>query len=337
MAVASELERYTIRPATIDDVAAATELENICCIEESGRPEMAENDLRLEWETPGFNLATDTRLMYDPAGKLIGSMFVWDTSKPHVNIFLGGRVHPDYRGQGIGTALLQWGEERARESIAKAPADAMVTLAQGCLSTDSRTADLLKQEGFALTRHFWRMVVEFDGQPAAPQLAEGISIRPYDPATELPAVVKAMSASFKDHWGYVDEPFEEKLAKWEQYITGNDNYDPNLFLIALDGDEIAGVSLCWKKTVEDPEMSWVGTLGVRREWRRKGLGLALLLHSFNAFYARGQQRAGLGVDASSLTGATRLYEKAGMRVDRQWDRYEKVLRPGVDLRTQTAG
>ena len=105
--------------------------------------------------------------------------------------------------------------------------------------------------------------------------------------------------------------------------------------MALDGDQYAGISMCWRKTTEDLKMGWVGTLGVGRSWRRSGLGLALLLHSFNEFYARGQERVGLGVDASSLTGATRLYEKAGMRATRQWDRYEKVLRPGVDLRTQT--
>jgi len=40
---------------------------------------------------------------------------------------------------------------------------------------------------------------------------------------------------------------------------------------------------------------------------------------------------GLGVDAQSLTGATRLYEKAGIRVERQYDVYEKELRPGKDL------
>jgi mycothiol synthase len=40
------------------------------------------------------------------------------------------------------------------------------------------------------------------------------------------------------------------------------------------------------------------------------------------------------VDASSLTGATRLYEKAGMRVLRQFDNYEKELRPGRDVSTQ---
>jgi len=74
---------------------------------------------------------------------------------------------------------------------------------------------------------------------------------------------------------------------------------------------------------------------VRRPWRRKGLGLALLLHSFGEFYRRGRRRVGLGVDAQSLTGATRLYEKAGMRVARVYNTYEKELRPGVDLSTQS--
>jgi ribosomal protein S18 acetylase RimI-like enzyme len=65
---------------------------------------------------------------------------------------------------------------------------------------------------------------------------------------------------------------------------------------------------------------------VRRPWRQRGLGLALLLHSFNNFYQRGDRAVGLGVDAQSLTGATRLYEKAGMRVTRQHDLYEKIIR-----------
>jgi mycothiol synthase len=81
----------------------------------------------------------------------------------------------------------------------------------------------------------------------------------------------------------------------------------------------------------------VGTLGVRRPWRRRGVALALLQHSFGEFYRRGLRKAGLGVDASSLTGATRLYRKAGMRSDPayQYDLYEKELRPGEDLLTQS--
>lgn len=75
-------------------------------------------------------------------------------------------------------------------------------------------------------------------------------------------------------------------------------------------------------------MGWVNILGVRRPWRQRGLGLALLLHAFDAFRTLNRRRVGLGVDAQNLTGATRLYEKAGMHVTRQYDTYEKVIRPG---------
>jgi mycothiol synthase len=55
-------------------------------------------------------------------------------------------------------------------------------------------------------------------------------------------------------------------------------------------------------------------LGTRRPWRRRGLAKALLYASFNEIRARGKPRAVLGVDAENPTGATRLYEGAGMRV-----------------------
>jgi ribosomal protein S18 acetylase RimI-like enzyme len=79
----------------------------------------------------------------------------------------------------------------------------------------------------------------------------------------------------------------------------------------------------------------VNSLSVRRPWRRRGLGLALLQHAFGEFYRRDTMTVALGVDAQSLTGATRLYERAGMHVDRQYAVYEKELRPGRELCTQT--
>jgi ribosomal protein S18 acetylase RimI-like enzyme len=103
----------------------------------------------------------------------------------------------------------------------------------------------------------------------------------------------------------------------------------------MDGNEIAAVCLCRPTSHDDPDMAWVNTLGVRRPWRRQGLALALLHDTFGHFYRDGQKRVGLGVDASSLTGATRLYEKAGMHVSRQYDTYEKELRSGRDLSTQS--
>ncbi len=334
MAVATAIETYRMGPSTLDDLPAVVDLLNLCSLEQIGVREFNLNDVRSEWQTPGFNLQTDTRLIWTDDQMLIGYIEVWD-SAPHVQVFSWGRVHPEYRGQGLGTRLVQWAEERAREAIAKAPADAQVVLKQNSLSTDTLAQQLFAEQDYALARHFWRMVIELDSPPSAAQLPAGITIRPYDPATELPVIVQAVRDSFKDHWGYVETPFDEDLKRWQAYITANEHYDPALFFIAQDGDQIAGISLCWLGLTEDPAMGWVGTLGVLREWRRMGVALALLQHSFVELYQRGRQRVGLGVDAASLTGATRLYEKAGMQAVREYYDYEKILRPGVDLRTQT--
>jgi ribosomal protein S18 acetylase RimI-like enzyme len=82
-------------------------------------------------------------------------------------------------------------------------------------------------------------------------------------------------------------------------------------------------------------MAWVHSLGVKRPWRRQGIALAMLRHTFGEFYRRGIHKVGLGVDGQSLTGATRLYEKAGMHPVYEETLYEKELRPGVELATQS--
>ena len=111
-------------------------------------------------------------------------------------------------------------------------------------------------------------------------------------------------------------------------------YDPTIWFLAYDGDEIAGGSICRPESWEDPGAGWVRSLFVLRPWRRRGLALALLHHSFAEFERRGKPRVGLGVDAENRTGATELYKKAGMRIKRQYDRYELELRPGEELSTQ---
>jgi ribosomal protein S18 acetylase RimI-like enzyme len=98
-------------------------------------------------------------------------------------------------------------------------------------------------------------------------------------------------------------------------MTRAETFEPALWFLALAGDELAGFSICRQDT-NDPAAGHVELLGVRRPWRRQGLGEALLLHSFQAFRQLGWTRGTLGVDASSPTGATRLYERAGMRVYR---------------------
>jgi ribosomal protein S18 acetylase RimI-like enzyme len=105
----------------------------------------------------------------------------------------------------------------------------------------------------------------------------------------------------------------------------NPQFDPELWLLAEDDGEIAGISLCQRQRSADPALGWVQTLGVRPPWRRRGLATALLQHSFAELQRRGARRAGLGVDAENPTGAVRLYERAGMHVDRRNDTWEKPV------------
>jgi mycothiol synthase len=105
-------------------------------------------------------------------------------------------------------------------------------------------------------------------------------------------------------------------------------FDPSLWFLAVERDEVAGVCLCRPEEDGDPNLGWVSVLGVRPGWRRRGLGLALLQQSFAEFARRGRRGVGLGVDAENTTGAVRLYRRAGMRIVRRSDIYEKELASG---------
>jgi len=326
---------YIIRPVVMDDLETAVAMFNLCAVDEIGVANIPLDAIRNEWTLPGFDLAKSTRAVFTPAGQIIGYVEVWDVSELPSRISIWGRVHPQYRDQGIGTHLMNWAENRARQAIPRVPDDVRVSYESGCTSTHMPSHQLLRDMGMSLTRHFWQMKIELTESLEVGPIPDGIVIRSMIPRQEERTVIQAVRDSFKDHWGYVEQPFEKEYEQWLHFMNNDPDYDPALWFVAMDGEEIAGVSLCDFKSHEDPKMGWIGTLGVRRPWRRRGLGVALLQHSFRELYQRGQKKVALGVDAANLTGATRLYERAGMHVARQYDTYEKELRPGRELSTQT--
>jgi ribosomal protein S18 acetylase RimI-like enzyme len=260
-------------------------------------------------------------------GKIIA--FASVEHRQHARIFVEGNVHPDYQGHGIGTYLLQLNEERAYQHIVDAPVDARVVILTRVDEKNTLAQHVLEQHNYKQIRSFWRMKIELREAPKMPQWAEGITLRTLadDPGL-FRAVFEADEEAFKDHWGHVQTSFEE----WEHWTRKRENYDPSLWFLAMDGNEIAAFSLC---ADEKEQGGWVNSLGVRRQWRRKGIGEALLYQSFGEFYKRGIHEVYLGVDASSLTGATRLYKRVGMHIDRRTDTYEKEIRAGREISTQS--
>jgi mycothiol synthase len=325
-------EGFTTRPSVMDDLEETVALYNAWSQDILAVDRYDIDRERIDWQAPGFNLATDTRTVLSPEGRIAAQGLVWDVDEPHVQAHSFGRVHPDYRGLGIGSWLISWEEERAREAIRRAPDHARVAISQTTAERDKTSQALFRQHGYEVARHFWKMEISFAERLSEPQLPTGIALRPFDPASDLTSSLLAVRDAFKDHWGFVETPFDEELKQWRHWIEADPQFDPTLWFLAMDGDEIAGLVLCQKKHAEDPQTGWIEILGVRRPWRHRGLGLALLHHAFRELAARGKRKAGLGVDSTSLTGATRLYERAGMHIARQDDLYEKVLRPGEDLR-----
>ncbi|MEO8395465.1 MAG: GNAT family N-acetyltransferase, partial [Chloroflexota bacterium] len=149
-----------------------------------------------------------------------------------------------------------------------------------------------------------------------------IVLRPFDRERDAYAVYEANEDTFADHWGHERATYDE----WVRFVLDYPAADPSMWLIAWDGDQIAGICLNRPYEEADQRMGWTGSLGVRRQWRKRGLATALLSHSFALFQERGSIRAGLGVDASSLTNAVALYERAGMHVHNRYLLYRKMLR-----------
>jgi mycothiol synthase len=326
-------EGYTLRGATLDDLPEVVAMFNACSRKLSGTDEVTLESYRREWEIPLLNLPEDVKVVIAADGSIAACQELWNLFDPHTRINTWGRVHPDHQGRGIATALLRWAEDYARQAIPRAPAGARVVMLNWISSRDTAADEVMMRSGYDLVRHSYRMRIDLTEAPPVPAWPEGITLRAFDPDRDLEAVAWADREAFRDHWGFTERPFEQDVQMFRHWL-GAPRFDAALWFVAVHGAEVAGISLCDLQSEDDAALGWVGSLGVLRPYRRQGLGLALLRHSFGELYRRGQRAVGLGVDASNLTGALRLYEKAGMRVQRQNNAYEKELRAGVELSTQ---
>jgi mycothiol synthase len=281
-----------VRRPTNDDPRAVAALVRAFEAHFTGLPEMSEADLRHEWHE--LELDRDVWLI-ELGGELAGYAALY--TKPHT--YVDAYVHPDQFGRGVGARLVDLSEAEARHR-------GIELIRYGVLDADERAQELLASRGYREVRRFYRMLIELDGPPEPPEWPDGLELAPFDP-TEARAFHAALDDAFADHWDHRPESFEDWSERW---LEAPDS-DVSLWCSVKDADEIAAVLTVDR---ERYGVGWVGLLGVRPPWRRRGLGIALLRHAFAELYARGQPRIGLGVDAQNPTGATRLYERAGMHV-----------------------
>jgi mycothiol synthase len=308
MRTTAATSNFIVRPPTLDDAHGVAAL-----IGERDRTDFAEVDsisftgdeLREWWRLDEELLETDAWIAL--AGAEVVAYARTRRERDLADVVDESCVHPKARGLGLGSKLLDLAEGWALDR-------GLARIQIHVVNDDGRR--LAEERGHQLVRYFWRMEIDLVDEPLEPA-PPALTIRSYRPGDDDEALHAAHQEGFAEHWEFTPEPLEE----WLKWRLERGDYDPELWRVAADGDEIAGAALCFGVR----HQGWVLDLFVGQRWRRRGLGLALLQSGFRALWRRGHTHVGLEVDAENEAGATRLYERAGMRITRRYATYEKAL------------
>jgi mycothiol synthase len=307
-----------LRAAAVEDAPAIAMLVN----------EVASAEIGVPWTDPGQvvdDLTSTTRIeglddivLVDAPGSVAAYLGMLVTPEPFEISFLVW-ARRDLELTGVYTWLLRYGERAAREHR---PSDAPFPIGAGRFLSNERAVPLFESLGYAYERTFWMMRADVREAPeAAPP--DGVRIRAFDPGRDEPGVFDALREAFDDHWGAPFPSFDE----WRHLLVdgAGAGYDPGLWFVAVEGADVVGAITARPSSPRDERAAFVTDLGVRRDARRRGIAEALLRAAFAEVHARGIPRVELIVDAESPTGATRLYERAGMRVAYGWEIWRKTV------------
>jgi mycothiol synthase len=304
-----------LRPATRGDLPEVVELLNACDVAEVGEPDTTADDVESDWGMEGFALARDAWVAVGADEDLVGYAYVGDqfrSGELEADLWVRpGHDEPELAGRLLGLVERRGGELAAARGYEAPLLDVF------CIGVNRFKGELLRRHGFALSRTVYRMAADLSGGVAAVPVPEGIAIRPFRGGRDEHVMHDAMNEAFADHFRQSAEPFDA----WKARLLGHADFDPDLWFLAWDGDEAAGGLIAY----DHGDLGWIKGLGVRRPWRRRGLGGALLAHAFAALAARGQLRVELGVDAEGETQPLRTYERAGMHVTFTYELYAKGL------------
>jgi mycothiol synthase len=295
-----------VRHARREDLEPAVELLNEHSRRLHGVDDVTPADLLQYWESPDVDLAQDV-LLAEKDGGLAGYADVG---------VQGGQVWLDVRSiePEVLPELLHAIEQRAAE---KKPG---VKLVGYTSAEDDALRTLYERSGYDLVRHSFRMRIDLDRELPAPEWPDGFAVRTLRDGEEH-RVYDAHMASFADTWMFAPDPYES----WTHWFVKDAAFDPSLWFLAEIDGTLAGIVIA-RANENEPGLGWIRILGVIPEYRRRGLAQALLRHTFAEFARRGFDAVGLGVDAENPTGAVRVYERAGMYVERTHLIFERSQR-----------
>ncbi len=283
------------------------------------------DQVRLEFESEEGMLPVNDVVLVEVDDRLVAATGVERALREGVPTFeLWGSVDPAFRRRGLGTWLLDWGLDHARVRASRE--DPLVEVNLGAFSEDTEVGHraLLTTNGFAAVRHFFLMRRDLSQPiPDAP-MPEGLEVRPVT-QDQWRAIFDAENEAFRDHWGH-REGTESRF----QATYAHKELDTSLWVVAWEGDEVAGVIQNWIWPDENERLGvqrgWLEHISVRRPWRRRGLARALTALSLARFRDLALEEGMLGVDSENPNGALGLYEGLGFTVRSRAAAYRRPLK-----------
>lgn len=258
-------------------------------------------------------------------GEVIGYHRVWWDRQDDGTFLYGmvGFLRPDWRRKRIGTTMLGRAETRLRQIAAQHETGAGKFFQTWANGSETGRQALLESQGYQPVRYFVEMTRDINEPlPEAP-MPPGLEVRPADESM-LRQVYEAHTEAFRDHWGFTEETFEE-FQHWKEEPT----FNPSLWKIGWDGDQIAGMVLNFVHEEENAEYGrkrgYTEGISTRRPWRKLGLARSLLVQSIAMFKEMGMTETALGVDAENLSGALKLYQSVGYKEVKRNMTYRKPL------------
>lgn len=310
------------------DLQALVNLINAADVADQTEYGTSVEEMRLELSIPELDPERNA-FVADSGSTLTGFALLHIVKEDEANGFRSQMVvHPANRGHGWEDELLRRLYARAEERLAECKVisvyfDSVADIRQ------QETISALQRFGMHEIRRFWTMVCPSLENLPQSALPAGLQVRPYRLHEDDQVVNEACNEAFRDHWGHTDHP----LDVWLHYIS-QPSFRPELSILAENpvNKQIAGMCLIIVNQQENERLGaqrgWIDILAVRRQYRRLGLGTALILRGMRSLHEAGCNQAVLGCDSENLTGATRIYERVGFHVDKTRVSFRKLLRGG---------
>lgn len=273
----------------------------------------------------------------NPQNEVVGYAYLFDAQQ-RIVYSVGGAVRPDYWGKGVGTMLLNWAEQNALRLSSHAPVGVKTVLQANLYEIESEAIALFTQRDYTKVREWLHLTIELDTSPMLPSVPDGLHIREMDLNNDWDIVGPAMDEAFADHWGFIQLPEAETLEIDESEpmvsMAEDESYSnaPGFCFIMMDKHTVVGGVFCNNKLVESTDTGRVGSLFVRPNYRRQGVGRALMLTAFQNFWQHGIRRIITDTDAESFSETPIFYTQLGMNTYRRELLFEKGLRSGREVR-----